>query len=650
MPWALALLVPSTSLAVASVSVWLVPPYLGLMALILFVPGGRAGRSGLAGAVGGLEPSGPKQVPAEEASRTAETPGFGRADGPSEAPPGQVQAATETSTMTATAAPPKSRRGGSDGGNGANPGQGRGRGRNKSKTKATPTAEPTWIQVAPGKFVRAEAGGPIPPPILPTTDPEGAGTADSEGEGPSWGLELDEYADADADVADGLLFPCEGEPELADPEGLVLEGDARPEDARELPTGRAAEAPGWDVEDESSEGLAGMPEGPEGEEFVSTHDEPEDAAVSPEIGSVFDGPHSTPRDADAMETEIDGGVEAGAFTSLADTDDDAIPLFADATPAVALGLAAGLDDGAMPAAWHADHVGDAMQGPDDDRASVDEPVDAGAPTADCGLSAQAVSDGPECDLALPEDLCAWDAHDAASATTEDGVESDLGCGDAAQDDGQSPDARAWGDRDFVADSTEVQDNGNAPDAWAEEEDDHEPDFLATDDVDGPGVRAEGDNGNAPDAPGTALLAEERFDDVDPYAAEVAPSWPSRTPAVRRALSPTGRVPSWHDRPNFAPDARPRREFAGRSGAARAMCPPGRHVPPRPPQHPAASRGKVRRLGRPRRNCPTRAPPVGARAPPGVRATSPAAGFGEKFHLSYDLDVRASVDIIIRSIC
>ncbi len=120
-------LVLGTSAAVAMVAWWLVPPYLALMAFLLLEPAGRR--------VSATNPAGPESAPSG-ASAPAGMPDPAAAAGPDGPSP----------PTDATPAP-KARRGG------------KGRGTRKARPAVEP-APAAWVQVAPGKFVRVEAGTP----------------------------------------------------------------------------------------------------------------------------------------------------------------------------------------------------------------------------------------------------------------------------------------------------------------------------------------------------------------------------------------------------------------------------------------------------------------------------------------------------------
>jgi hypothetical protein len=151
----------STSLAVASfVSAWLVPPYLALMAAILFAPSGR--RDKAADRSARPETAEPGSVLGEDlagaagaelgAIRAVKPSSMGPATSanPSREPSEALVAVSESSLA-------KVKRG-----------KGRGRGKSKVKAVVEPT-DATWIRVGPGKFVRADA--PTPGPTVEETSP-----------------------------------------------------------------------------------------------------------------------------------------------------------------------------------------------------------------------------------------------------------------------------------------------------------------------------------------------------------------------------------------------------------------------------------------------------------------------------------------------
>jgi len=136
-------LVFGTSVAMASLSWWLVPPYLALMVVFLFEPVGRR--------VNATNPAGPES--AVTGVNALANPPDPVVDGGSNNPDSSAVGDAPASSTTAA----KARRG------------------TKSRSKkARSVVEPVpaaWIQVAPGKFVRVEPGIPLagiaPHPALP---------------------------------------------------------------------------------------------------------------------------------------------------------------------------------------------------------------------------------------------------------------------------------------------------------------------------------------------------------------------------------------------------------------------------------------------------------------------------------------------------
>ncbi|HMB04289.1 MAG TPA: hypothetical protein VKP69_11195, partial [Isosphaeraceae bacterium] len=158
----LVMLMVSTSLAVASfVSAWLVPPYLALMAAILFAPPGRRDSA--------VDRSAWPIMGAEPESDFGED-----LAGPAGAELGAVRAVEPSSTGPNASADPT--RGPSEASVAVSESSGakvkRGKGKARGKSKARALAEPTdatWIRVGPGKFVRADA--PTPGPTVEGTSP-----------------------------------------------------------------------------------------------------------------------------------------------------------------------------------------------------------------------------------------------------------------------------------------------------------------------------------------------------------------------------------------------------------------------------------------------------------------------------------------------
>ena len=134
-PAVLALLMAGTCWAVASwFSAWLVPPYLILMALILSPSPGRPSGIPVEGGSGPATDAGP-----------ADPPGSTDRSSP-EASPATAGASGGDPDRAAASGPARARRG---------------KGGPRKARPSTVPLEATWIQVAPGKFVRAEASGPM---------------------------------------------------------------------------------------------------------------------------------------------------------------------------------------------------------------------------------------------------------------------------------------------------------------------------------------------------------------------------------------------------------------------------------------------------------------------------------------------------------
>ena len=157
-------LVLATSCAVASVSFWLVPPYLLVMSFVLFAPGESVhdalDPSILVGPHASIEPNEDRP---EDSSDDLENDELG----------------TEC-TPVPPAGSGKTRRA-------------KGRGKRGAKAQPEPSTDATWIQVGPGKFVRVEAGG-MPPDLTPAVDDAGELTS-NPGEDPS-GPEVEDLVES----------------------------------------------------------------------------------------------------------------------------------------------------------------------------------------------------------------------------------------------------------------------------------------------------------------------------------------------------------------------------------------------------------------------------------------------------------------------
>ena len=336
---ALALLMAGTCWVVASwVSPWLVPPYLVLMALLLS-PSSPSTRR-------------PQDGPGSEASETLESSRPARPDGDSDDsdPPSDASDSLESpddgSEQGAASKPSRARRG---------------KGRVKKAKSWPEPAEATWVQVAPGKFVRVGAadgstglagphpqvGAPVEVPRAPhrlesegSEDhdrPEGpahdqAPPGDSSGAGPEIPIvEPDPFAGPIEDA--GPAFdPVEG-PE-GDPTGAFvsepspsIEAEGEPADSSETLEGPSAadgnapqsedlpESPGASPPQASPEIAAeGWPSvepvegGPEADDESSAFDHPEPVetgALADAPPEEDDEPGATFEGADPTETPVD---------------------------------------------------------------------------------------------------------------------------------------------------------------------------------------------------------------------------------------------------------------------------------------------------------------------------------------------------------
>ena len=151
----LVVLMVLTSLAVASVSVWLLLPYFALMALILFTPTGRGeremgcARESEAGSVGGEE------LADERAAAWVEDESVGREWGDPSAGTELVVEPAEAAASDSESRAVKTKRG-------------KGRMRKAKAVAESLGATATWIQIGPGKFVRVENPGPTVAAAFPS--------------------------------------------------------------------------------------------------------------------------------------------------------------------------------------------------------------------------------------------------------------------------------------------------------------------------------------------------------------------------------------------------------------------------------------------------------------------------------------------------
>jgi hypothetical protein len=278
----LALLMAGTSWAVASwVSVWLVPPYLILMALLLFPSAGRLHGDPAEAESARSNPLQPA-MPGEDL------------DGAESAPDGSASAESSegNSEPGAASSPTRARRG---------------KGRAKKAKPVPEPAEATWIEVAPGKFVRVEASetsgqaGPHAPLGVPVEVPstpqpwlaeEGNPIGEVESESRA-GLEVDETAGSPElsegpSAADGNAPRAEGSLEELEAPGSGADFEADHDRAEADPSGESME----DDEGERSS--------------LSNYPEPVESLALADVPSEeVDGWGETEDEADPTEITVD---------------------------------------------------------------------------------------------------------------------------------------------------------------------------------------------------------------------------------------------------------------------------------------------------------------------------------------------------------
>jgi len=247
----------STSLAVATVSPWLVPPYFLLMVWLLYP--GRGERESASACPVESEPveepaiaERPEPSAAEIDSRSSAAP-----DLPVPALSDGSEAQQERSPEPATV---KTKRG-----------KGRGRKAKGAATLVEPPADATWIRVGPGKFVRAD--GPIPAesslttpatePIAPTLSDDDVRTEPLPSFEPS--VETSAPAERPSEV---IVAPAEALPEvLTEPaeslsEAIAVSGESLSEASSEAVENlsEAISAPAEDLSEAFSEPVENLPE------------------------------------------------------------------------------------------------------------------------------------------------------------------------------------------------------------------------------------------------------------------------------------------------------------------------------------------------------------------------------------------------------
>jgi hypothetical protein len=304
-----------TTLAVASVSVWLVFPYFVLMAAILFVPSGRRER---------------KAVSSEESEA-----GFNHGKALAE-----VWAGTEVEDLAAERAlaaefeteSPEVAAFVSDT-RGMKTKRGRGRTRRAKVAEASPGVTATWIRIGPGKFARAEIPGP--PVAAESLLSEGEHGEESGGRGAERAVAASACDHAVAEVVDAALDT--------------------PRDALSDNVGEAVDFPAALSEIGAEMAATISPDADVGTEAVPTAEEP----IVPGGDSVFGAGHreapSEPtvewtRDAGDQAREALGETLVAVEVSTAAQEADAVSKHGPSTDAV--GFAASLgDNGIAPDAF-----------------------------------------------------------------------------------------------------------------------------------------------------------------------------------------------------------------------------------------------------------------------------------------------------------
>ena len=269
----LALLMAGTSWAVASwVSPWLVPPYLILMALLLSPgsarpPGDRA-RTG-SDSSGRDRPARPGDLADDDIDDDDDDGNETSSDGPASAGPSEDGSEPESGSGGGPASKsPKARRG---------------KARVKKARAIPEPTEATWLQVAPGKFVRVEASegssGPAGPHTslgVPAEVPATPQPSESDDPAPSEAPEgLDPIEEPPGDSA-------EPGPEARPGEGPGIVGGPVEEPREADPTGEVeSEPPG----DRAGDETAGPSRTFEAAEAVD--------GITPQAEAPFEGPETT---------------------------------------------------------------------------------------------------------------------------------------------------------------------------------------------------------------------------------------------------------------------------------------------------------------------------------------------------------------------
>lgn len=199
----LVVLMVLTSLAVASVSVWLLLPYFALMALILFTPAGQGEREMGCARESEAGSAASEELADERAEAWVEDESVSREWSDPAAGTELVVEPAEAAASDSESRAVKTKRG-------------KGRMRKAKAVAESPGATATWIQIGPGKFVRVENPSPTVAAAFPSSEGEVPG--EHEGE------------------PTGSLPPSSGTPEGPADTPLTLDHDS----AAEAPVGSEA--------------------------------------------------------------------------------------------------------------------------------------------------------------------------------------------------------------------------------------------------------------------------------------------------------------------------------------------------------------------------------------------------------------------------
>jgi hypothetical protein len=284
-------LVFGTSAAVASLSWWLVPPYLALMGVLLYEPTGRR--------VNATNPAGP--VSASSGAQAPVDVSDPVDDAGSNVPDPSAEGSAQAGSATAT----KARRGT--------------RGRSK-KARAVPEPAPAaWVQVAPGKFVRVEPGSPLdgidPRPDPPERPRDDSGPHDTP---PENALEIarPETSSPDDHPSDGPRGPEFAEIETHDDssdiasDALDVSDDLDP---RSLADAADASRPVDEAGIAEAEGSLPDAPTPTPADAPEDHGRPDDETAASEADPLADAFTSEFHDSEGDEPD-----ESDEFTSEAD--------------------------------------------------------------------------------------------------------------------------------------------------------------------------------------------------------------------------------------------------------------------------------------------------------------------------------------------